>query len=115
MSSALLIAAALDAGTILALASLGLLINEKAGILNLGAEGMMLCAALAGFATVVHTGSAVAGFAAGMVVGGAVGRVLWGAGHLVGDQSICDRFGIESLWSGAIGVCGYGLRAREIT
>ena len=70
MSSALLIAAALDAGTILALASLGLLINEKAGILNLGAEGMMLCAALAGFATVVHTGSAVAGFAAGMVVGG---------------------------------------------
>ena len=54
MSSALLVAAALDAGTILALASLGLLINEKAGILNLGAEGMMLCAAVARFASVVH-------------------------------------------------------------
>ena len=37
-STALLIAASLNAGTILALASLGLLINEKAGIVNLGAE-----------------------------------------------------------------------------
>ena len=53
---ALLIAATLNAGTVLAIASLGLLINEKAGIVNLGAEGMMLCAAIAGFVTVVATG-----------------------------------------------------------
>ena len=44
---ALLIAATLNAGTVLAIAGLGLLINEKAGIVNLGAEGMMLCAAIA--------------------------------------------------------------------
>ena len=68
-SYALLIAATLNAGTVLALAALGLLINEKAGIVNLGAEGMMLCAAIAGFATVVHTGSDVLGFAAGMCAG----------------------------------------------
>jgi simple sugar transport system permease protein len=68
-SYALLIAATLNAGTVLALAALGLLINEKSGIVNLGAEGMMLCAAIAGFATVVHTGSDVLGFAAGMGVG----------------------------------------------
>jgi ABC-type uncharacterized transport system permease subunit len=54
---------------VLAIASLGLLINERAGIVNLGAEGMMLCAALAGFATVVHTGSTPLGFAAGMAAG----------------------------------------------
>lgn len=66
---ALLIAATLNAGTVLALAALGLLINEKAGIVNLGAEGMMLCAAIAGFATVVHTGSDWLGFAAGMGAG----------------------------------------------
>jgi ABC-type uncharacterized transport system permease subunit len=63
---ALLIAATLNAGTVLALAALGLLINEKAGVVNLGAEGMMLCAALAAFVTVVHTGSDVLGFIAGM-------------------------------------------------
>lgn len=68
-STALLIAATLSAGTVLAIAALGLLINEKAGIVNLGAEGMMLCAAIAGFATVVHTGNSWLGFAAGMAAG----------------------------------------------
>ncbi|MEI6759161.1 MAG: ABC transporter permease [Betaproteobacteria bacterium] len=68
-SYALLIAATLNAGTVLALASLGLLINEKVGIVNLGAEGMMLCAAIAGFATVVHSGSDMLGFAAGIGAG----------------------------------------------
>lgn len=66
---ALLLGSTLSAGTVLALAALGLLINEKAGIVNLGAEGMMLCAALAGFATVVHTGSTWLGFAGGMLAG----------------------------------------------
>ena len=67
--SALLFAASLNSGTALALAALGLLINERAGIVNLGAEGMMLCAALAGFATVVHTGSTPLGLLAGMLAG----------------------------------------------
>ena len=65
----LLLATTLSAGTVLAFAALGLLINERAGILNLGAEGMMLVAALAGYATVVHTGNDWIGFAAGMAAG----------------------------------------------
>ena len=69
-SLSLLIAATLSAGTVLALAGLGLLINERAGVLNLGAEGMMLVAAIAGFATAVQTGSDVLAFAAGMAAGG---------------------------------------------
>ena len=68
-STALLLAATLSAGTVLAIAALGLLINEKAGIVNLGAEGMMLCAALAGFVAVVHTGNSWLGFGAGMLAG----------------------------------------------
>ena len=66
---ALLIAATLNGGTVLALAALGLLINERAGIVNLGAEGMMLVAAVAGFATVVHTGNDWLGFGAGALAG----------------------------------------------
>ncbi|HEV8691147.1 MAG TPA: ABC transporter permease [Ideonella sp.] len=66
---ALLLGATLNAGTVLAIAGLGLLINERAGIVNLGAEGMMLVAAIAGFATVVHTGSDLLAFAAGMGAG----------------------------------------------
>ena len=79
---ALLIAATLNAGTVLAIAALGLLINEKAGVVNLGAEGMMLCAAIAGFAAVVHTGNVWIGFAAGMAAGALLaalfgGLVIW--------------------------------------
>lgn len=77
---ALLIAATLNAGTVLAIAALGLLINERSGIVNLGAEGMMLCAAIAGFATVVYTGNDWVGFAAGMVAGGVLAAMF---GYLV--------------------------------
>ena len=75
-SYALLIAATLNAGTVLAIAALGLLINEKSGIVNLGAEGMMLCAAIAGFATVVHTGQDWLGFVAGMSAGALLAAVF---------------------------------------
>jgi simple sugar transport system permease protein len=75
-SYALLLAATLNAGTVLAIASLGLLINERVGIVNLGAEGMMLCAAIAGFATVVTTGSDIMGFVAGMGVGALLAAIF---------------------------------------
>jgi ABC-type uncharacterized transport system permease subunit len=79
---ALLFAATLNAGTVLAIAALGLLINEKAGIVNLGAEGMMLCSAIAGFAAVVHSGNDWVGFAAGI-----------GAGAL-----LAAAFGLLVIW-----------------
>ncbi len=79
---ALLLAATFNAGTILALAGLGLLINERAGIVNLGAEGMMLVAAIAGFAATVGTGSATLGLVAGAAAGALMaaafgGLVIW--------------------------------------
>jgi len=64
-----LIAATLNAGTVLALASLGLLINERAGVLNLGAEGIMLVAAIVGFATAVHLDSSWLALGAGATIG----------------------------------------------
>ncbi|MEX8520856.1 MAG: ABC transporter permease [Leptothrix sp. (in: b-proteobacteria)] len=79
---ALLLAATFNAGTVLALAGLGLLINERAGILNLGAEGMLLISAIAGFATAVHTGNDWLAFAAGAGAGALLaaafgGLVIW--------------------------------------
>jgi len=75
-SYALLLAATLNAGTVLAIAALGLLVNEKAGVVNLGAEGMMLCAALAAFVTVVHTGTDFWGFLAGIGAGALLAAVF---------------------------------------
>ncbi|HEY8609008.1 MAG TPA: ABC transporter permease [Noviherbaspirillum sp.] len=73
-SFAPLIAASINAGTPLMLAALGLLINEKSGVVNLGAEGMMLVAAIVGFAAASTSGSFALGFVAaalaGMLLGG---------------------------------------------
>jgi ABC-type uncharacterized transport system permease subunit len=75
-SLALLIAATLNAGTVVGLASLGLLINERAGVLNLGAEGMMIVAAIAGFATGVNTGSDWLAFGAAALAGMAMAALF---------------------------------------
>jgi simple sugar transport system permease protein len=73
---ALLLAATFNAGTVLAIAALGLLINERAGIVNLGAEGLMLVAAIAGFATALHTGNDWLAFAAGAGAGALLAAVF---------------------------------------
>ena len=63
----------LVAATPLVLASLGELVVEKSGVLNLGVEGMMVIGAFAGFATKVATGSyplaVLAAMAAAMLMG----------------------------------------------
>ena len=52
------------AATPLIYAALGETVVEKAGMLNLGIEGMMLVGAVSGFAVTLATGSATLGFAA---------------------------------------------------
>ena len=74
---ALLVAATLGAGTPLAIAGMGLLVNERSGVLNLGAEGLMLIGAVTGFAVAFHTGSDWLGFGAG-AIGGAVVAAAFG-------------------------------------
>jgi simple sugar transport system permease protein len=59
----------ISAATPLLFAALGELVVEKAGVLNLGVEGMMIAGAVAAFVVAVTTGSA----ALGVVVGAAAG------------------------------------------
>ncbi|MBI4922006.1 MAG: ABC transporter permease [Devosia nanyangense] len=59
------------------LAGLGELVVEKAGVLNLGVEGMMLIGAIAGFATTVITGSPWLGMI-GAAAAGALAALLFG-------------------------------------
>ncbi|MBR0564556.1 ABC transporter permease [Azoarcus sp. L1K30] len=64
------------AGTPLIIVSLGLLVNEKAGVLNLGAEGMMAMGAVAAFAVTHHSGNPWLGVLAGMGAGMAVSLIF---------------------------------------
>ena len=107
-SFAPIIAASINAGTPLMLAAFGLLINEKAGVVNLGAEGMMLVAAIVGFATTVHTGSV----SAGLLAGAASGMLLAGFFALLtvwlGTNQMATGLALSLFGSGASAYIGIG-------
>lgn len=63
------LARALAFGTPLLLAALGELIAERAGVVNLGVEGMMMLGAVAAFAVAATTGSLPLALAAALLVG----------------------------------------------
>jgi simple sugar transport system permease protein len=65
----LLLASLMVAATPILLAATGELIVEKAGVLNLGVEGMMIFGAIAGFAVGVNSGSPGVGFLAAALAG----------------------------------------------
>ncbi len=71
INPAVLIASLMVASVPIMLAALGELVAERAGVLNLGVEGMMIMGAVCGFIITIQTESAFAGFVGG-ALGGAV-------------------------------------------
>ncbi|WP_117191174.1 ABC transporter permease [Rhizobium terrae] len=67
----------ITASTPLVIAALGELVTERAGVLNLGVEGMMIMGAVCAFATAQLTGSPYLGLLGG-VFGGAAFSLLFG-------------------------------------
>jgi simple sugar transport system permease protein len=79
MNSALIagvVTSTIMSATSLLYATLGELIGERAGIVNLGIEGLMLIGAASGFATTALTGSPYLGIAAAALAGAAVNLVF---------------------------------------
>lgn len=73
----LLLASLMVASTPILLAALGELVVERAGVLNLGVEGMMIMGAVIGFVAAYSTSSPTLGFVAA-AIGGAVMALLFG-------------------------------------
>jgi simple sugar transport system permease protein len=65
-----LLSGSILSGTPLLYATLAEVVSERAGVVNLGLEGVMLVGAVAGFIAAVHTGSAAAGVVAAALAGG---------------------------------------------
>lgn len=64
-----LLAAGIQSGTVLLYATIGEIFTERAGILNLGVEGMMLMGAVTAYGVAAQTGSPWVGLAAAAGVG----------------------------------------------
>ena len=76
INPAVLIASLMVASVPILLAAIGELVVEKAGVLNLGVEGMMIMGAVMGFAAAVETGSPLLGFIGGAVGGAALSLIF---------------------------------------
>ena len=109
MDPIIILHAGLATGTILLFAAIGEIFAERAGILNLGVEGMMLIGAMAGFSTSYATGNAWLGLLVAMIAAGllslAHGLVTI---HFQADQ-VVSGLSLTFLGTGLALVLGEGL------
>ena len=98
-----ILAAAVRSGTPILYATLGEIVTEKSGVMNLGLEGLMLLGALSGFAVTSATGSPWLGVAAAFVVG-----AFFSLFHAI----VCVSLGGNQVVSGlALTMLGTGVTA----
>jgi simple sugar transport system permease protein len=108
-----LLAAGLASGTPLLYATLGEVVAERAGVLNLGIEGLMLVGAMTGVGVTLATGSALLGLLAAVLVG-AVLALLHGfvSISLRADQ-VVSGLSLGFLGTGVASVLGAPLVGRQ--
>lgn len=76
INPAILIASLMVAAVPIMLAAIGELVVEKAGVLNLGVEGMMIIGAVCGLAIASETGSPTVGFIAAALAGAGLSLIF---------------------------------------
>ena len=105
----IILQAGVASGTVLLFATIGEIFAERAGILNLGVEGMMLMGAMAAFSVAVSTGNPWLGLLTAMVVAGLL-SLLHGlvSIHFQADQ-VVSGLTLTFLGTGLSLVLGEGL------
>ncbi len=110
-----ILAAGVATGTVLLFAAIGEIFSERAGVLNLGVEGMMLIGAVAGFATGVATGNPWLGVLVAMAAGGLLSLVHGVMTiHLRADQ-VVSGLALTFLGTGLARVLGESVSGASNT
>jgi ABC-type uncharacterized transport system permease subunit len=105
----IILQAGVASGTVLLFATIGEIFAERAGVLNLGVEGMMLMGAMSAFSVAVHTGNPWLGLILAMVVAGALSLVHGLVSiHFQADQ-VVSGLTLTFLGTGLSLVFGEGL------
>ena len=109
MNAEIILAAGVATGTILLFAAIGELFTERAGVINLGVEGMMFVGALAGFKVGIETGNPWLGLVCAMAAGGLLALLHAIVSiHFQADQ-IVSGLSLTFLGTGIALVLGEGL------
>ncbi|GAB4396117.1 MAG: ABC transporter permease [Anaerolineae bacterium] len=113
MDPIIILHAGMATGTILLFAAIGEIFAERAGVLNLGVEGMMLIGAMTGFSISLSTGNPWLGLALAMLVGGLL-SLLHGLVtiHFQADQ-VVSGLTLTFLGTGLALVFGEGLTGKN--
>ncbi len=110
-----IILSVLAASTPLLIAATGELVTERAGVLNLGVEGMMIMGAACGFATAWATGSIILGAASGMVAGTLMSVIFAIMTLGLAVNQVATGLALTILGIGLSGLIGAGFVGERIT
>ncbi len=114
MDLGLIAAAGVATGTVLLFAAIGEIFAERAGVLNLGVEGMMLMGAVAGFSTTLSTGNPWIGVVVAMVVGGLLGLLHAIVTISLRADQVVSGLALTFLGTGLARVLGEGLTNQNV-
>src|SRR5437773_1741356 len=105
----IILQAGVGTGTVLLFATIGEIFAERAGVLNLGVEGMMLLGAMSAFGTTLATGNAWLGILVAMLVAGLLSQLhALIVIHLQADQ-VVSGLALTFVGTGLSLVFGEGL------
>jgi simple sugar transport system permease protein len=110
-----IILSVLAASTPLLLAAEGELVAERAGVLNLGVEGMMIMGAACGFAGAYFSGSTLVGAACGTVAGAAMAFVFAVLTLGLAVNQVATGLALTILGVGLSGLIGKGFVGERVT
>jgi general nucleoside transport system permease protein len=110
-----ILAAGVASGTVLLFPAIGEIFAERAGVLNLGVEGMMLIGAVAGFATGVATGNPWLGVVVAMLAGGLLSLIHGVMTISLRADQVVSGLALTFLGTGLARVVGEGVSSATNT
>jgi len=117
MTSDLLVPALVSAttsATPLVLAAVGETVTERAGVLNLGVEGMMLVGAVAAFSVTALTGSDILGITAGALAGAALAALFAFLTLTLAANQVASGLAITIFGGGLSSLLGASFVGRRV-
>jgi ABC-type uncharacterized transport system permease subunit len=109
-----IILSVLAASTPLLIAATGELVTERAGVLNLGVEGMMIVGAACGFGGALYTGSITIGALCGVVAGTLMSLIFALMTLALAVNQVATGLALTILGVGLSGLIGAGFVGERI-